>query len=407
MATPQAVKLLELCRVSPPPGSVPETTLPLTFFDVFWLLAPSVQRLLFYELSQPNTTTDFINTLLPKLKHSLSLSLSHFFPLAGNLTQSPITGDHEIHYIDGDSISLTIAESDANFHKLVSNHHRKRGTEFHPLLPQLQPPSLLALQVTIFPNTGISIGISLQHVVADGRSLAHFMKCWSSINGIGDEFLIAPSPFHERTILEDHDGLKRSILNQMAKAVLDHTSGAFEVLTLKPPTPTVRSTFVLSRANIELLRCRVLNRVEQSRKPFHCSTFVLTCAYVWTCLIKTRGEAITDENDHFVFAVDCQSRLEPPLPATYFGNCIGLCFAEAKRSDLYGEDGIVAASEAIGRAIQGLENGVLKGAMYFGDSRDEEGGIDVGLALSEQEMDCFASMFEEGVKGVDVVGLTK
>ncbi|XP_058092130.1 phenolic glucoside malonyltransferase 1-like [Magnolia sinica] len=137
---------------------------------------PHIQRLIFYELQQPNNTTiHFVNTLLPKLKHSLSLTLHLFYPLAGNLTYTSETGEPEIRYIDGDSISLTVAESNADFHHLVENYP-KDITEFHPLIPQLDLPSLLSLQVTIFPNSGISIGYSVAHVAADGSTLAHFMK---------------------------------------------------------------------------------------------------------------------------------------------------------------------------------------------------------------------------------------
>ncbi|OEL30805.1 hypothetical protein BAE44_0008178 [Dichanthelium oligosanthes] len=47
------LRVLETTLVPPSP-SPPETSLPLTFFDIIWLNPPPVQRLLFYHLA-PDT----------------------------------------------------------------------------------------------------------------------------------------------------------------------------------------------------------------------------------------------------------------------------------------------------------------------------------------------------------------
>ncbi|KAL5992247.1 hypothetical protein ACLOJK_013163 [Asimina triloba] len=450
MATAQSLKLLDVSHVSPPSGSVPETSLPLTFFDLFWIGLPPIQRLFFYELDT-TTTTHFVNLQLPKIKHSLSISLQSFFSLAGHIRLSHSDGNHEIHYADGNSVSLTVAESEADFHKLIQNNP-KGATEVRPFLPQLPSPSLLALQFTIFPGAGIVMGISLHHAAADGRSLAHFMKYWSCIcrTGKDDNASIIQPPFYDRTALQEHNWLKTVILKQMADVELEYTAKGSNNHFLRPPIPELRATFVLSRSNVELLRRRVLDQVEESDKPFHCSTFVLTCSYAWICLIKSRDNtAIGDDGmDYFMFAADCRSRMDPPLSALYFGNCISICFAEARRSDLVSDRGLLSATKALRRGIQGLdEEGLMKGiesciprfveqtarrvvsvagspqfrvydidfgwgrpkktevtsidttgAIYIGDSRNEEGGsgIEFGLSLPEHEMASFARLFQEG-----------
>lgn len=179
---------------------------------------PPVQRIFFYEFSHPNTitTTHFLESLLPNLKQSLSLALQLFYPLSANLRLSPETGEHEPHYVD--SVSLTVAESAAeDFHRLVSNHP-KDAKEFHPVVPNLPTSSsLLALQVTLFPNSGISIGICLHHVAADGRSLAHFMKSWSSINRTGHLSSISALPLYDRALIKDPNGLKKLFKDQMTR----------------------------------------------------------------------------------------------------------------------------------------------------------------------------------------------
>ncbi|KAL5992245.1 hypothetical protein ACLOJK_013161 [Asimina triloba] len=450
MATPQSLKLLEVCRVSPPPGSVPQTFLPLTIYDVYWIAVPPIQRLLFYELN--TTTAHFIEALLPQIKYSLALTLRFFFSLAGNLHLSHSDGNHEIRYVDGDSVSLTVAESDGVFQRLAKKNDPIGATECRPFLPRLTPPSLFALQFTVFPNAGIALGISIQHAVCDGRSLAHFMKSWSSIcrNGNDDTSIIQP-PFYDRTSLAEKDSIKRGILKQMEDAALKHKKAyGSDGLIPNMPIPALRATFVLSRANIESLRRLALDLVEESEKPFHCSTFVLTCSYVWICLIKSRGEDAGDRIEHFAFAADARARLKPPLPAQYFGNCLSGCHAAAKRSDLVSERGMLAATKVIQKSIKrledrdpgkSLENSIsgsmelmeqrlvsvagspqfrvydidfgwgrpkktevasidITGAIYVGDSRDEEGGIEVGLSLPELEMHSFASLFQEGLEKI-------
>ena len=148
-----------------------QTSLPLTFFDILWLRLPPVQRIFFYEF--PHPTHLFFDTLLPKLKHSLSLALAHFFPLAGHLTwplhsQKPI-----INYKSGDTVPLTVAVSEADFNHLAGTDLYE-AKEIHNLLPHLtishEKATLLALQVTLFPNSGFSIGITSHHAVLDGKT---------------------------------------------------------------------------------------------------------------------------------------------------------------------------------------------------------------------------------------------
>lgn len=174
-------KIHQVYQVSPPQES-PPTTLTFTFFDILWLRFPPVERLFFYEL--PNlTSTAFFDTILPSVKHSLSLTLQHFLPLASTITwplNSPLP---LITYNPGNTVPFTIAESNENFNTLSSNlsqvHQRQN------LIPHLtishDQASVLALQVTLFPNNGFCIGITAHHAVLDGKSSTLFMKSWAHL----------------------------------------------------------------------------------------------------------------------------------------------------------------------------------------------------------------------------------
>ncbi|KAG4914791.1 hypothetical protein JHK87_052348 [Glycine soja] len=73
----------------------------------------------FYEF--PHSSNHFLQTVLPNLKHSLSLTLQHFFPFTGNLVFPPKPQFPYIHYTHENSISFTIAESTAEFPLLIAN----------------------------------------------------------------------------------------------------------------------------------------------------------------------------------------------------------------------------------------------------------------------------------------------
>eukprot|EP00262_Sarcandra_glabra_P000776 TRINITY_DN1087_c0_g1_i12.p1 TRINITY_DN1087_c0_g1~~TRINITY_DN1087_c0_g1_i12.p1 ORF type:complete len:483 (-),score=13.76 TRINITY_DN1087_c0_g1_i12:51-1439(-) len=451
MATPQpqtTINILEACRVAPPPNSVTETSLPLTSSDVLLLHMQPTQRLFFYDL--PHQKTHLKDTILPKLKRSLSLTLQLFYPLAGNLTHSLETGKYEIRYVDdGDSVQLKVAESDADFYQLVQDNPRDAKL-LHPLAPELPiskllPASVLALQVTMLSDSGICIGISANHAVVDGCSFMHFMKSWASVSRSGDTSSVAPLPSYDRTMINQPQGPAQSFSIDSKKSKVER--GPLDA-KLKGRLNLVRATLVLKQADVDRLRRLVSARPGGGK--FRYSTFALTCAYVWVCWAKEHHDA-REEEEYFCFVADCRARLDPPLPEAYFGNCICLCMVKMNGRDLLGADGIELASDAISEAIRELGKGVpwgrlswnsdsfvsppmdrtisAAGSLLFhvydtdfgwgrprkvelisiesefatvislAENRDkEEGGVEIGLARPKYIIDRLTSLFEEGLR---------
>ncbi|TQD83920.1 hypothetical protein C1H46_030532 [Malus baccata] len=188
MAKPGSVKVVEVCSVAPKPSSRPDSahpedlSLPLTFFDLRWLRFPPSQSLFFYEMPSFDAS-HFFDSILPKLKTSLSATLQHFVPLAGNLTWPLDSPEPLLSYLKGNAIMLTIAESDADFHRLISsNNFEIEAKEYHPLVPQQamshEKAAVLALKITVFSNGGFSIVSAMYHAVFDGLSALLFFKFW-------------------------------------------------------------------------------------------------------------------------------------------------------------------------------------------------------------------------------------
>ncbi|MCI23669.1 malonyl-CoA isoflavone 7-O-glucoside-6'-O-malonyltransferase, partial [Trifolium medium] len=89
-----------------------------------------------------------------------------------------------------------------------------------------------------------------------------------------------------------------------------------------PEEPT-RGLFRLTRLDIEKLKEFVVSKQKgrNENKKLHLSTFVVSIAYAWVCRVK--AEEIENKNVMLAVNIDCRNRLDQPVPATYFGNCIG------------------------------------------------------------------------------------
>ncbi|XP_039133199.1 malonyl-coenzyme A:anthocyanin 3-O-glucoside-6''-O-malonyltransferase-like [Dioscorea cayenensis subsp. rotundata] len=389
-----ATQLLQTWNVSPPPfagGDTTTTVLPSTFFDLIFMHFHPVQRVFFYDF--PHSSHHFISSELPSLKYSLSITLSRFYPLAGRLLMHA-SGKPELVFTAGDSVSVTIAVSSDDFDELSSDHAREMS-RFHPLLSKLIEKEVLAIQVTIFPNSGISIGTTMHHGVGDGATYSHFMKTWSAVHRFGDlaGFSMVLPPFFDRSKMRDDRGLERLFMDELEEF---KGGDGLEKWDLHGCNDVVLATFVFGRERLEKMKKKTL------------------------------------------------ARIEPALPTNYFGNCLGICCVEAKRTEVVEEKRLVAA-EAIWEVIKGLEEGVMEradkwvrnvykyaseramtvagspklgvyevefgwgkakkveivsiertGAVSLTESRDGEGGIEAGLALPRSEMEEFVTCFFNG-----------
>ncbi|KAF3444871.1 hypothetical protein FNV43_RR14564 [Rhamnella rubrinervis] len=451
MEKPQTVNIVEVCRVAPEPdlpSSATPKSLPLTFFDLLWLRFPPVQRLFFYEISSSNSS--LFDSIIPKLKHSLSLTLHHFFPLCGNLIWPQECPKPIVSYVKGDGVSLTIAESNMDFNHLSDNNNFRDVMECQPLIPNLEvsheKASVMALQVTVFPNSGFCIGITNHHAVLDGKTSISFVKSWARICKFDSPCLVPElTPFYDRTVIKDPAGLETIY----ADAWLNASGPNNRSLTLmdRPiELGAVRGTFELSGEDVEKLRKSVRGSEHSKRR----STFSIICGYAWACVEKAKEKRET--RAALVFPVDCRHRLKPRIHPTYFGNCIAGAFVGVETEELLGENGVSVAVEAINEAISGLEDGVLNGAEKWGpiisnsdkesrvgftsvagssrfevyktdfgwgtprkveitsidrtgaisvaDSANGNGGVELGLVLKTQEMEAFASLFAKGLEAL-------
>ncbi|CAH1436247.1 unnamed protein product [Lactuca virosa] len=243
----------------------------------------------------------------------------------------------EIRHVEGDSVSVTFVECDLDFNDLTGYHPRNCDM-FYPLVPLLGRATkvsdyltvpLFSVQVTLFPNSGISIGLTNHHSLCDASTRYNFLKAWSSIAKHGtDEFFLASKslPFYERVITYP-SSLDELCLNIPGIPAINME---YQPPHLVSPTDKVRATIVLTQDTSIGLR-------------------------------NGNGD---DDLERFVCAVDWRSRLDPPVPQTYFGNCVGASITPTIKSTiLAGENGFLTAAELFGKALSETlkkKNGVIE-----------------------------------------------
>ncbi|KAG4961038.1 hypothetical protein JHK82_037716 [Glycine max] len=451
-------KLVEKFQVGPAVRTI--TTLPLTFLDLPLAGPIYVRRQFFYHF--PHSTLHFCETILPCLKTSLSQTLQHFFPLAGNLLCPPPPHKPFIRCTGDDFVTLTIIESEADFKNLSSNRPKSLKDLDH-LVPKLTCSNthhdtfifpLVALQATVFPNHGLCIAITYCHVM-DDSCCSHFMKSWSSIcrsGGVDFTLVEKSTPCFDREVLKDPKGLEAIFLRDYFEERSTWKVGKTSEVSNGNSEDYVKATIVFGREDVEGLRRWVLNQWKRSKEfntPQYISKFVVTCAFVWASLVKTRCRNDEEEDvkeEFFRFAADCRDRLEHPVPKTYFGNCLTLCYAMLKREDLKGESGFVNAVKVIERAVADMKSELFKDAenwresftkmfvlgstlivtgspkftvyetdfgfgrptkvemahsfkgMSLAETGDNEGGLEIGLVCTSTEYEYLISLIEQGLQ---------
>ncbi|MED6218453.1 hypothetical protein PIB30_026676 [Stylosanthes scabra] len=464
---PPIIKVHQVYKVTPSQTTTTTTTLPLTYFDLLWTRLPPVERLFFYQL--PNPTISFFDSLLPNLKHSLELTLQHFFPLAGNITwphHSPIP---IITYVPGhDSVPLTVSESNEDFNHISSDFCEvsKRRRLVPSLTISDEKTSLLALQITLFPNSGFVIGITTHHAAADGNCSTLFLKAWAytcskiienpSLSSLPSLLSLPENlrPFLDRSVIKDpNGGLTQSFAdtwlnfngpnNKSVKLWETNNSEAAQIVD----TESVKRVFKLNPSHIEKLK----NYGKSKTGTVKVSTFSVTVAYCLSCLVKT--EETENEDVVLLFTVDCRSRLDPVIPPSYFGNCLLTRLVSVEKEKVMGKEGFVTVLKGISEVLIGLESGVpndedklmkkvesavlegkriysIAGSVRFGvyridfgygrpknvdvasvdktgafalsESRDGDGGVEIALTLKKRQMEAFSSLFYHQIQSFPI-----
>ncbi|KAK9190820.1 hypothetical protein WN943_019430 [Citrus x changshan-huyou] len=448
MAEKHKVKIHSVSKISPPSSdSVTASTLPLTYFDTLWLKFPPSERLFFYQIT--DLTFDLFNSvIIPKLADSLSLTLLHYLPLAGHIMWPADSAKPAIYYFpdQNDGVSFTVAESDADFSHLTGNNGNREAVEFHHLTPQLSitddKAEVVAIQITLFPKQGFCISVLTHHAVIDGISKTMFERSWAYFckqliqmqqQNLNNSSILLPTeliPCFDRTLIKDPEGLDVVYANHWLAFQFDKRRlKLVSMPVLKAHSSVVRMSFELTHEDIKKMRDKVQGNevLKRHAKELHLSSYVLTCAYVYVCLVKTMGvegdatwawhgtpakvSDVVDPENGIAFVADKLSDLVKGLKREVIegseekilfvlkyvkeggGQASGrlLAVAGSNRFDVSESDfgwGKPKRAEIILDRV---------GSIYLVESRNGSGGVEVGVVLEKPQMEAFSSLFVNGL----------
>ncbi|PWA63744.1 transferase, Chloramphenicol acetyltransferase-like domain protein [Artemisia annua] len=206
--TSQIVNHVSECFIKPPPNLQNHSNQPihLTPFELLVLNIGYIQNGLLF--AKPENQNFSIVVFLNNLQHALSATLTHFYPLAARLaTQKQENPPSYVICIDpknSPGVKFIYATTTATINDILTS------TYLSPLVHSLFDLSdainhdghtlpLLSIQVTELID-GVFVGVSLNHVVADGTTFWHFMATWSEIFMLTerDSYLISRPPVYKR-----------------------------------------------------------------------------------------------------------------------------------------------------------------------------------------------------------------
>ncbi|GLJ43341.1 hypothetical protein SUGI_0900280 [Cryptomeria japonica] len=291
------------CSIFPARPSLPQQC-KLTYSDLQLLYVHYTQKCLFFSTPTSCTIQDF-ESMVERLKKSLSETLVYFYPLAGRLK----TCDGEVYidcndsgaeFIEASAPDLCLAQvmGDSIPHQLFPfNGVFSINGHFLPLL---------VVQVTKLID-GIVLAFIINHSLADGSSNWHFINSWAQL--CREPLSIPLFPLHTRCFTT----------TSPVKINLQHNNISKQRFDNFTPPPLSEKRFHFNEQIISLLKKEANEALKE--KSIYISSFQALCAHIWQGITRARGLSPNEET-RFCFSMNCRSKMVPPLPYSYFGNAL-------------------------------------------------------------------------------------
>ncbi|KAK9282190.1 hypothetical protein L1049_005102 [Liquidambar formosana] len=215
---------------------------------------------------------------------------------------------------------------------------------------------LLVLQVTYFKCGGVSLGVGMQHHVADGASGLHFVNTWSDMARGLD---VTIPPFIDRTLLRARDPPQPAFQHIEYQPPPSMKAPLQTAKSQAGSESTSVSIFKLTREQLNTLKAKS----KEDGNTTNYSSYEMFSGHVWRCACRARGLPDDQESKMYI-ATDGRSRLRPALPPGYFGNGIFTATPIAVAGDLLNKPLWYSASR-IHESLVRMDNDYLRSALDF------------------------------------------
>ncbi|KMT10936.1 hypothetical protein BVRB_5g112740 [Beta vulgaris subsp. vulgaris] len=310
-----------------------------------------IMRTIYLYKSEEKETIDVAKVI----RESLSKVLVHFYPLAGRLTISP--EGKLIVDCTGEGPFFVEAEANCSVMEMLGIASAdpmvlKNLVYEVPGAKNIIETPTFTVQVTKFKCGAFSVGMAMNHCMADGISAVEFIHSWGEI-ARGLPLSLPPA-------------LDRTILSARNPPMIEFPHNEFLDIQDISKTHELYDEEMMYRSfsfNPEKL-VRLKNKALEHGVLTKCTTFEALTALVW----RTRCKALRmnpDQQTKLLFAVDGRSRFNPELPKGFFGNGIVLTNALCKARDLLDEP-LSHAVELVQGAVKLVTDSYMRSAIdYF------------------------------------------
>lgn len=269
-----------------------------------------------------NNIDQIISERLQLLKHSLSDTLAHFYPLAGRMTEdySIDCNDEGIYIVEArakSSLSEFLNEPDISLINKFFPAEVIDGSEQSGR--QLAGAYVAKVQVTSFACGGLVVCACISHLLGDGATFNLFMKTWAAISAASaskkEEAISSHSPSYDASAIFPHYEAYPRDLNRNSQLARFRKTG--RVVT--------RRLVFGAKAIADLKAKASSSSVQNPTRVEAVSALLSKCIRRATAAStsSTDQSASRDRKSTLVtHAVNLRRKARPPLPDHLVGNII-------------------------------------------------------------------------------------
>ncbi|GAB4860387.1 histone H3.1 [Ancistrocladus abbreviatus] len=315
------------------------------------------------------------------VRDSLSQVLVHYYPLAGSLAIS--SEGKLIVECTGEGVVFVEAEANCKIEEAIrklDDVNLGKQLVFDVDGSNILEVPLMTAQVTKFRCGGFTLGICMNHCMADGLSAVEFVNSWGeTARGLP---LTAP-PFLDRTLLKAQIPPTVEFYHDEFLEIKDISN----THQLYSEEETQFRSFYFSPEKLSQLKKSAL---EDGVTLIKCSTFEALAGLIW----RARTKALRmrpDQQTKLLFAVDGRSRFNPPLPKGFFGNGIVLTYALCDAGTLQ-ENQFQHAVKLVQDAISRVTDEYMRSAIDYFEMTRARPSLSATLLITTWSRLAFHSM---------------
>ncbi|KAK6138529.1 hypothetical protein DH2020_027732 [Rehmannia glutinosa] len=268
-----------------------------------------VPLVFFYQADEVKglTTSNHVQ-ISQRLKHSLSQTLTSFYPLAGRKTQDNFVVDCNDAGVEFIVARVRATLKDGTTAEEFMNKYIPSSST--PGISHTRTLPLLLLQITLFDCGGFSVGMCFSHIIADCASATAFVNAWAATCRGDDNDQIPRFSFNLANYFPSRDF---------------PTDSAFEDYFKSNNEKLMMKRFVFDKVKLEALRQRLANKyvVKDPSRVELVSAFICKHFMINVRMAKSGKKT----NFAALHGVNLRARKSPPQLENVFGNCVMLAIA--------------------------------------------------------------------------------